>query len=302
MVTEGVNEMHDFRIETFLAVCKAMNYTKAARRLHITQPAVSQHIHHLEHYYGCPLFSMQGKKLEITPAGLLLLEAAKTQVNDEKQLLERMHQPHRIPLSIGATLSATEGLLSQSFAYFLKKHANQKITMRTANTETLLTWMDEGEIDVAFVEGYFSKEIYDYIPYCEEDFIAVCSPDYPAWETFRRVEDLYCQPLLIREQGSGSRAILERYLESRNAGTSDFNHTIEIGSIHLIKEMCKQQIGITFIYEHVVKEELTQKKLVKLNIKDMPLQHDITYLWRKHSNYSETYRTLLDDFIVADSE
>ena len=54
--------MLDFRMQTFLTVCEEMNYTKAAERLHITQPAVSQHIHYLEQHYGCALFTFTGKK------------------------------------------------------------------------------------------------------------------------------------------------------------------------------------------------------------------------------------------------
>ena len=59
-----------------------MNYTKAAERLHITQPAVSQHIHYLEQHYGCALFTFTGKKLNLTNAGKLLLNAMQTQQHD----------------------------------------------------------------------------------------------------------------------------------------------------------------------------------------------------------------------------
>ena len=64
--------MLDFRIDTFLCVCKYLNFTKAANELNITQPAVSQHIHYLENEYGVKLFSQEGKKLLITDSGKLL--------------------------------------------------------------------------------------------------------------------------------------------------------------------------------------------------------------------------------------
>ena len=67
--------MLDFRIHTFLAVCRHMNFTRAAEELHITQPGVSRHIHQLEEAYGVRLFAYEGKKAVLTEAGRLLLEA-----------------------------------------------------------------------------------------------------------------------------------------------------------------------------------------------------------------------------------
>ena len=68
--------MLDFRIFTFLEVCKQMNFTKAAKKLNITQPAVSQHIRWLEKEYGIKLFEMEGKKLSLTEKGDLFRNAA----------------------------------------------------------------------------------------------------------------------------------------------------------------------------------------------------------------------------------
>lgn len=66
---KGKGAMLDFRIHTFLCVCRHMNYTRAAAELHITQPAVSQHIRYLEREYGTKLFSYKGKHLQLTQAG-----------------------------------------------------------------------------------------------------------------------------------------------------------------------------------------------------------------------------------------
>ena len=75
--------MLDFRVYTFLAVCEYMNYTRAAEALHITQPAVSQHIRYLENMYQVKLFLAEGKKIHLSPAGERLLHAATTLKNDE---------------------------------------------------------------------------------------------------------------------------------------------------------------------------------------------------------------------------
>ena len=77
--TKGGNQMLDFRVYTFLAVCEYMNYTRAAEALHITQPAVSQHIRYLENMYQVKLFLAEGKKIHLSPAGERLLHAATTE-------------------------------------------------------------------------------------------------------------------------------------------------------------------------------------------------------------------------------
>ena len=80
--------MQDFRMDTFLTVCKYMNYTKAAKELNLTQPAVSQHIHFLEQTYGVELFAHNGKRMELTRAGEILKRSALTMKHDEFHMQE----------------------------------------------------------------------------------------------------------------------------------------------------------------------------------------------------------------------
>lgn len=98
--------MLDFRIETFLAVCQTMNFTRAAELLHITQPAVSQHIHALEAQYGVRLFLYQGKQLHLTESGRLLYQTAVTMRHDALRLRDALRQAGgRRHLRFGATLT-----------------------------------------------------------------------------------------------------------------------------------------------------------------------------------------------------
>ena len=102
--------MLDFRMETFLVVCKAMNFTHAAEALHITQPAVSHHIHTLEEIYGVRLFEYRGKKLSLTRAGQELRQAAVTMKHDVQFLKERLNRlsDGENALAFGATLTIGE--------------------------------------------------------------------------------------------------------------------------------------------------------------------------------------------------
>ena len=82
--------MQDFRMETFLAVCEYMNFTKAAQKLGLTQPAVSQHIHYLENEYQVQLFSLNGRRVQLTEAGKMLKSAALSIKHDEIHLKNKM--------------------------------------------------------------------------------------------------------------------------------------------------------------------------------------------------------------------
>ena len=95
--------MLDNRIYTFLAVCQEMNFTRAAKKLHITQPAVSQHIQYIERYYGVHAFRFEGKKLSLTPEGELLRSALLTMKNNEESLKTSLSKSAGGKLSSGRT-------------------------------------------------------------------------------------------------------------------------------------------------------------------------------------------------------
>ena len=121
--------MLDFRVYTFLAVCRHMNYTKAAEELHITQPAVSQHIRYLETLYGVRLFVSEGKKVHLSPAGERLLQAATTLKNDEAYLKELLScVPEQAPtLRFGTTRTIGESVISTPLASYIHRHPDAGI-------------------------------------------------------------------------------------------------------------------------------------------------------------------------------
>lgn len=118
--TEKGIPMLDFRVETFLAVCRHMNFTKAARELNITQPAVSHHIHYLEQAYGTVLFQHNGKRLQLTEAGEILRRTLLTMKHDEQHLQKRMQQAASgtRDYSFGATLSVAEFMINEALGRF----------------------------------------------------------------------------------------------------------------------------------------------------------------------------------------
>lgn len=138
--------MLDYRTDTFLTVCKTMNFTLAAKELHITQPAVSQHIHYLEKQYDTTLFEYRNKQLFLTRSGEILRKHLMTMKNDEKAVIKEL-KDHIVgieSLSIGATMTIGEYAIVDKLAAFLNRHPDVNIHLHYGNTAQLLKLLDEG--------------------------------------------------------------------------------------------------------------------------------------------------------------
>lgn len=298
--------MLDFRMDTFLAVCRHMNFTAAAKELNLTQPAVSQHIRFLEKEYGQPLFSYEKKKLRLTKAGEFLLQIATTQKSDEERIRQQIKEiaMEEKTYHVGATKTVGEYAVLRPLALFLKNHPQMKLQMTISNTNDLLEKLVHQEINFAIVEGYFSKEAYDSMVYSTERYIAVCGKNY-AWGSSETesgkqqkkelvLRDLLGERLFVREEGSGTREILEHNLKAHGLQLSDFKNQIEINSLPAILELVKQGCGITFVYETAAKEGIQKGELQEILLKDFLVEHDFTFVWNKGSIFEKEYRALCE--------
>lgn len=283
--------MFDFRLHTFLTLCKTRNYTKTAQVLHITQPAVTGHIKYLEEHYQMKLFSYTGKTLTLTPQGEHFQKLVATMQADlEKALSQIRHlESNKIKLNFGATLTIGEYTMPDLLKAYMQAYPHHEITMIMDNTQNLLTQLNEGKLDFALIEGYFNKSDYTYRLLSEERFIPVCSAMHPLATQSVTLQQLFKERLIIRESGSGSRDIFERALQEYNHTITAFNGLVEIGNLNVIKELVASQLGITFIYETAVKEELSKGHLAPIDVKDFNLLRAFYFTCPKNSLFQENY-------------
>lgn len=283
-------------MDTFLAVCRYMNFTKAAEILNITQPAVSQHIHYLENFYDVKLFSYEGKKLYLTNAGDILYRAAITMKHDDLHLKEIIKDSNirKNRLIFGATLTIGEFVMAKHVQSYLNLYPDADVRMIVGNTSELLEKLSLGEIDFALVEGNYAKNEYDYLVYSQERYIPVCGKSYIFQREPEKLADLLSERIIIRESGSGTREILERNLEYRNLEIKDFRYTVEIGAISAIKSLVEYGCGITFLYEAAVKKELEKGIIREIRLEDFQVSHNFEFIWNKGSTFSENYREICE--------
>lgn len=292
--------MLDFRTETFLTVCQTMNFTAAAKLLNITQPAVSQHIHFLEEQYNTTLFIYKNKHLFLTRSGEILRKHLLTMKIDEMAVMEEIKSDSSgiESLSIGVTMTIGEYAITDKLANFLIQHPETNIHLHYGNTSRLLNLLDTGQISMAIVEGNYPRKDYSHKKYSTEDYIAVCAAshnfitDHP-----HTISDLVCERLLVRENGSGTRNILEQSLLARGLHISDFLHYTEVENMHTIIGLLKRDCGISFLYKIAVENELQSGILKEIPLDDFKIQHDFDVIWEKHSIYSDKYLSIYEEFV-----
>ena len=289
--------MLDFRIKTFLAVCHSMNFTKAAKDLGLTQPAVSQHIHYLEAYYGVPLFHYEKKTLSLTDQGKILYTSMNAMANDEKRLQKQLiKNPDTYPLlSIGTTMTIGEYVIPGPLAQYIQDHPFLNLQVRYGNTKDLLDLLDQGKISLALIEGYYPKSIYGHKTYRQEEFICVAGRHFFKGKVPQRLEELFSYPLLLRERGSGTREILDRHLKSQGYSLKNFPHFIELENMHTLVQVLAKGAGLSFVYRLAVEEGLKKGLLQEIPLQDFSISHDFDFVWDQNSIYADQALTLARD-------
>lgn len=284
--------MLDFRINTFIDLCKTMSYTKTAENLFITQPAVTHHIKFLEEFYNCCLFNYSNRTLTLTESGKCLYKHLLTMNSDQLKIKKEISEKNCEDknLYFGATLTVGEYVVPEILLKFSKKYPATNIRVVIKDTAELLQELKNGNIEFAIVEGFFEKTDYESIVYSKENFIGVCSPENKLAQKNISFQDLLKERIILREAGSGSRDIFEKILYNNNLSIKDFEKKYEVSNIQLIKKSVKNNCGITFIYEKAVIEELKAKELVKINLNNFKTEREFNFIFMKNSIHSPEYR------------
>ncbi len=277
--------MLDNRLQTFLTLCETRNYTKTAQKLNMTQPAVSQQIQYLENYYQVTLISGKGKNFSLTEEGMALQQYARTLKATSERILPLLHsiKDESKPLNFGATLTIGEYTIPPILCKIFKEDPETNISMFVENTHILQKMLWEGKIDFALLEGHFDHNQFEFKFVSNETFIGVCSPKNKIASTTSNLEELLEQNLILREPGSGTRDILEQALYNQNLSIKDFRRKIEISNMNVIKELCHQNIGITFMYREAIKKEISQGYLKEIPIRNFNISHPFSFVYLKNS-------------------
>lgn len=283
--------MLDHRIDTFLTVCQVMNYREAAQLLHITQPAVTQHIQFLEKEYGCRLFLYENRRLEKTREAVLLEEHIRSVRQREQFLRQNLSGSGLRELKIGATKTIGDYVINEQVRRCLMQDETA-LTLIVDNTEHLLKLLEQNQLDFAIIEGYFDKKHFDSRLFRREPFVGICRKDHPFANREISIEELLQETIIHREEGSGTRAILEEKLQGYNESLLRFRRHICISSFKLILDLVKDGCGVSFVYEILAD---SHPDIATFRLSGEPIIREFNIVTLKYSDMSEKIAWFLEE-------
>lgn len=262
------------QMRVFAAVARYRSFTRAARELHLTQPAISQQVKLLEIEVGLPLLEHIGRQIHLTAAGDELLRYA-TQVTDllrnAGESLAAMRGLKRGVLKLGA-VSTAKYFAPALLSAFAPMYPEVTIKFFVGNREEIIRALASNDVDLVIM-GRPPRELVTVAePFAKHPLVIIAAPDHPLANKRRiPLQRLGSENFIIREAGSGTRASMEHVFKKANV---PFRTSMEVSSNETIKQAVMAGMGISFISTHTVGLELAAGKLVILNVAGMPLVRD----------------------------
>lgn len=279
--------MLDIRLKTFITVSKIKSYTNAAEILNLTQPAVSQHIKYLEEYYGVNLIKKQGKEIELTEEGLILynyarkLELLHSELEIEFKNKNRIHKVY----NLGASMTIGGYVLPYILAKYKSVYNNIDILLQVNNTEEIINKLLNRKLDLAFVEGNFDKNKFNYKKFKNDELVLAVSPKH----FFNKkktvtLDEVLEEKLILREKGSGTRDVFEQKLQSLGYNIESFKPYMELGSISAIKSLVEENLGYTIISKETIKSELKLGSIKIIPIEGIKIYREFNFIFLSDHN------------------
>ncbi len=263
------------QIRVFAAVAQQKSFTRAARELHLTQPAVSQQLKLLEAEVGLPLLEHVGRGIHLTDAGEELLRYSH-QINEvmrsASESFAAMRGLKRGILKLGA-VSTAKYFAPSLLSAFTVEFPQVTIKFTVGNREEIIRQLAGNEIDLVIMGRPPRELVTTAESFAKHPLVIIASPDHPLAASKKRIplKQLSSQNFVIREQGSGTRASMEHVFRERGAA---YRASMEVSSNETIKQAVMAGMGISFISRHTVSLELAAGKLVTLNVSGLPLLRD----------------------------
>jgi len=260
------------QLEILSAVARCRSFSRASTELHLTQPAVSMQIKQLEAVLGIPLFEHMGKHIHLTGAGRAVLQASQ---DIERELANLEQNLANMQGLTGGTLTVSAASTASVFtarllALFRDLHPDVRISLNVVNRETLLQHLADNRIDLALMgqppDGYHLTAQ----SFLDNPLVVIAATDHVlAGEANIPLERLVDEPLIGREQGSGTRSALEKFFAEHGY---TFQAAMEMNKNEAIKHAVEAGLGLGVVSLHTVRAEIESGQLRVLDVEGFPLK------------------------------
>jgi DNA-binding transcriptional LysR family regulator len=269
--------MADRRLQVFHAVAKHLSFTKAAEALFMTQPAVTFQIRQLEEHFNTRLFDRAHGRIALTPAGQVALDYAERILGLSSELdtrLKEMSGQVAGPLLIGASTTIAEFLLPQVLGEFKARYPAVVPRLFVANSEAVQGRIAERSLDLGFIEGdsHLPSLVTDVC--CDDELRVVCAPSHP----LAKLESVAPKALMehayvSREPGSGTREVVDNYLQKAGVQPDSLQVVMELGSPEALKGLVATGLGFTIMSRAIAALEVKLGRLVQIPLAPPLIRH-----------------------------
>jgi molybdate transport repressor ModE-like protein len=274
------NDLDIRLLRSFLAVAQCGKISAAAKQLHLSQPAVTAHLRRLEEIVGKPLISRSTRGVKLTSQGHTLHTLANEVQNTLSRIEASFHREQKLAgaLRFGASLTIASNVIPAFLAEFCRLHPAVNVELRVDNTETVLESVREGAYPFGFVEGNPRAAGLRLEQFVEDELILVAGTN-PTFRNYQRLvaslksaKDLYQVPMIWRESGSGTRAVVEGALRKAGIQPKRLAYQYVIADIQAIKTAAIHCLGLAFLSRWSVKDDLSLGRLRMVEVRDLTVR------------------------------
>ena len=260
--------MADRRLQVFHAVAKQLSFTKAAEALFMTQPAVTFQIRQLEEQFNTRLFDRGHGRISLTAAGNVALEFAERILALSSELDNRLQEISGQlagPLHIGASTTIADYMLPRVLGAFKARFPAVVPLLFVANSDAVQSRVTERSLDVGFIEGDSHMPTLVADVCCKDELQVTCAPSHPlAKQKFATPESLAGYANISREPGSGTREVIDNYLQTAGVAPDSLQRVMELGSPEALKGLVATGLGFSIMSRATVINEIRLGQLVQI--------------------------------------
>lgn len=250
-------QLENFRLKVFRAVAEHLNFHKAAEQLFLTQPAVTLQIKALEEDLGVRLFDRAAGRISLTRHGSTLLGYATRMANlaaeaeEELRCKEGKVSGH---LSLGVSTTIAQYVLPRLLGAFLAEYPAVEFALQSGNTSQIVQLLLDGKVAIGLIEGPSRARGVRCEPFMEDELVLITPPQLAI--DHLTASQFVATSLLMREQGSGSRRVVETALAKAGFKLKSFKNVIYLDSSEAIKSAVEGGLGIAFVSRWAISKEL----------------------------------------------
>lgn len=281
------------QLNLFIATANSGSLSRGAEEVFLSQPAASVALVELESRLGQPLFDRTGKKLVLNENGLQLYPKAVElieRLNHAEQLFSHKATELGGTLKIGTSMTIGNYIAPPLLAFFMKAYPNVRMIQKVANSETIIHDLEKFQLDIGFIESDCFSDHLLVNQWGEDELIIFAAPDHPfAKKTFVTLNQIEQAEWIVRESGSGTREVMEKYIHPRRI-------RLEVGSTHAIKQLVASSHVLGCASRYALEKELREKTLVKLAVKDCVIKRPFSQIMHKEKYQTDLIKIFMGQF------